>query len=342
MRDADPLHKAIRALEGQRALLGDAVVNTALAPLREQLAQLESALPRSGEQVLKQVSVLFLDVVGSTTLAQQLDPEEVSDVMDGCLQRCTEVVLAHGGKVLQYAGDSLLAAFGAETAREDDAERAVRAGLALLALGRRVGDEVRARHDHAGFDVRVGVHTGSVLLGGGVDEGGTIRGIAVNIAARMEQTAPAGALRISHDSYALVRGIFDVQAQAPLLYQHLQQQAADFNQPIPQSEWLTIEVCGNDARHVIFLAHGCTSFCEVHDAGQWLLTHREAAEAALRQLQEKRILLAMSQGGYSRIHDDLDRAFQRILSELRRQQNWRRDRATVTVAVSPAPQPSGQ
>jgi class 3 adenylate cyclase len=216
MRDADPLHKAIRALEGQRALLGDAVVNTALAPLREQLAQLESALPRSGEQVLKQVSVLFLDVVGSTTLAQQLDPEEVSDVMDGCLQRCTEVVLAHGGKVLQYAGDSLLAAFGAETAREDDAERAVRAGLALLALGRRVGDEVRARHDHAGFDVRVGVHTGSVLLGGGVDEGGTIRGIAVNIAARMEQTAPAGALRISHDSYALVRGIFDVQAQAPL------------------------------------------------------------------------------------------------------------------------------
>jgi hypothetical protein len=80
----------------------------------------------------------------------------------------------------------------------------------------------------------------------------------------------------------------------------------------------------------------------VHDAGQWLLTHREAAEAALRQLQEKRILLAMSQGGYSRIHDDLDRAFQRILSELRRQQNWRRDRATVTVAVSPAPQPSGQ
>lgn len=216
MRDADPLHKAIQALEGQRALLGDAVVNTALAPLREQLAQLESAPPRSGEQVLKQVSVLFLDVVGSTTLAQRLDPEEVSEVMDGCLQRCTEVVLAHGGKVRQYAGDSLLAAFGAEAAREDDAERAVRAGMALLALGRRIGDEVRARHEHEGFDVRVGVHTGSVLLGGGVDEGGTIRGIAVNIAARMEQTAPAGALRISHDSYALVRGIFDVEAQAPL------------------------------------------------------------------------------------------------------------------------------
>ncbi|MFY7949822.1 MAG: ATP-binding protein, partial [Gemmatimonas sp.] len=63
---------------------------------------------------------------------------------------------------------------------------------------------------------RVGIHTGGVLLGGGVDAEGTIRGIAVNIAARMEQTAPAGALRISHDTYAQVRGLFEVDAQEPL------------------------------------------------------------------------------------------------------------------------------
>ena len=77
----------------------------------------------------------------------------------------------------------------------------------------------------------------------------------------------------------------------------------------------------------------------MHDAGQWLLHHREEAEAAIRQLQEKRILMAMTQSGLNRIHDDLDRAFQRTLGELRRQQNWRRDRATVTVAVSPEPAP---
>lgn len=214
--DLNALRQAIRALEQQRASLGDAVVDSALAPLRDQLTKLDTAPPRSGEQVLKQVSVLFLDVVGSTTLAQRLDPEEVSAVMDGCLRRCTTVVQQHGGKVLQYAGDSLLAAFGAEVSREDDAERAVQAGLALLALGREVGHEVRAQHMHDGFDVRVGVHTGSVLLGGGVDQDGTIRGIAVNIAARMEQTAPAGALRISQDTYTLVRGIFDVEPQPPL------------------------------------------------------------------------------------------------------------------------------
>ena len=130
-----------------------------------------------------------------------------------------------------------------------------------------------------------------------------------------------------------------IKAQAPRLYQHLQLHAAEFNQPIPESDWLTTEVCGDDAQDVVFLAHGCASFCEVHDAGQWLLHHREEAEAAIRQLQEKRILMAMTQSGLNRIHDDLDRAFQRTLGELRRQQNWRRDRATVTVAVSPEPAP---
>ncbi|HSW27362.1 MAG TPA: adenylate/guanylate cyclase domain-containing protein, partial [Burkholderiaceae bacterium] len=167
-------------------------------------------------QALKQVSILFLDAVGSTTLSQKLDPEETSAVMDGALARASEVVQAHQGKVLQYAGDNLLAVFGAGDAREDDAERAVRCGLALLELGRALGSEVHAAHGHVGFNVRVGIHTGGVLLGGGVDAEGTIRGSAVNVAARMEQTAPAGALRISHDTYALVRGMFDVQPQPPL------------------------------------------------------------------------------------------------------------------------------
>ena len=64
--------------------------------------------------------------------------------------------------------------------------------------------------------VRVGVHTGEVLLGGGVDAEGSIRGQAVNIAARMEQTAPSGGLRISHDTYRHVRGVFTVETQPPL------------------------------------------------------------------------------------------------------------------------------
>ena len=160
-----------------------------------------------------------------------------------------------------------------------------------------------------------------------------------------ERDAIATALQLAITLSAVPAGgyptdtLAHIQAQAPRLYQHLQLHAAEFNQPIPESDWLTTEVCGDDAQDVVYLTHGCASFCEVHDAGQWLLHHREEAEAAIRQLQEKRILMAMTQSGLNRIHDDLDRAFQRTLGELRRQQNWRRDRATVTVAVSPEPAP---
>lgn len=210
-------------MEAQRAVLGDAVVDAAISGLLAKLGALQAArdaVARSPES-LRQVSVLFMDVVGSTALAQRLDPEEISDVMAGALSRGTAVVQAHGGRVLQYAGDNILAVFGADEASEDDTERAVRCGLALLTLGKTLGAEVLAAHGHADINVRVGVHTGVVLLGGGED--GSIRGQPVNIAARMEQSAPAGALRISHDSYVQVRGVFDVAAPEPLLVKGVDQ-----------------------------------------------------------------------------------------------------------------------
>lgn len=213
------LECAIAAFEAQRLPLGDEMVNMAVAPLKARLAVLlgTSAAPADEPtQVLKQVSILFLDVAGSTTLSQHLDPEAIGEVMDGALSRGTAIVVAHSGKVLQYAGDNILAVFGADVVREDDAERAVRCGLELLSLGKTLGAEVLAAHGHAGFDVRIGIHTGGVLLGGSLDEDSSIHGLAVNIAARMEQTAPPGALRISQDTYTQVRGVFLVEAQAPL------------------------------------------------------------------------------------------------------------------------------
>lgn len=231
------LHTAIAALEAQRGLLGDAVVDTAVAPLQAQLAALEApdppAPPESApvaqaEQALRVVSILFLDIVGSTSLSQSLDPEETHEVMDGTLMRCTAMVLKHGGKVLQYAGDNLLAVFGADKAQENDAERAVNAGLDMLAEGRLIGEEILRLHGYADFDVRIGVHTGGVLLGGGVDAEGSIRGMAVNIAARMEQAAPPGALRISQDTWRHVRGVFDVEPQPPIMVKGIEEPIASY------------------------------------------------------------------------------------------------------------------
>jgi predicted ATPase/class 3 adenylate cyclase len=188
-------------------------------------------------QALRQVSIVFMDLVGSTTLAQRLDPESVAQVMDGALARGTAIVQAHGGRVLQYAGDNILAAFGADAAHEDDAERAVLCGLALRVLGQELGREVAAAHGHAGFGVRVGIHTGGVLLGGGVDAEGSIRGVAVNIAARMEQTAPPGGLRISQDTWLQVRGLFEAEPQPPLAVKGVDE---------PVASWL---VTGPRPRH---------------------------------------------------------------------------------------------
>ncbi|MCX2862067.1 AAA family ATPase [Paucibacter sp. PLA-PC-4] len=208
------LQAAIAALESQRALLGEAVVDVAVAGLQAQAKALQAGAAGCAPaqtQALRLVSILFLDVVGSTALGQRLDPEEIHAVMDGAMARFTGVVRAHGGRVLQYAGDNLLAGFGADEVQEDDAERAARCGLALLAAGRSVAQQVQDEHGHQGFDVRVGIHSGQVLLGGGVDAEGTIRGSAVNIAARMEQCAPPGGLLISVDTYRLVQDRFDVQ-----------------------------------------------------------------------------------------------------------------------------------
>ena len=211
---AEQIESAIAALEAQRAVLGDAVVATAIAPLHDKLAALRLRSP--SEQQRKTVTVLFMDVVGSTQLTQRLDPEEVHAVMDTALVRLTELVRARQGRVLQYAGDSLLAAFGADQSLEDDAERAVRAGLDILAEAPLLAARFRERQGLEKFDLRVGIHTGPVLLGGGVDSAGNIRGASVNIAARMEQTAPPGTLRISHETYRNVRGLFEVEAQPPL------------------------------------------------------------------------------------------------------------------------------
>ncbi len=144
---AEQLAAAITALEAQRALLGDAVVDTALAPLREKLAALRAPEIAAAAQQLKQVSVLFVDVVGSTAMGQQLDPETIHEVMDSALERFTAAVQAEGGRVLQYTGDGMLAAFGTEAAGEDDVEAAIRAGLGIVeeAQAPRAAGAARAR-----------------------------------------------------------------------------------------------------------------------------------------------------------------------------------------------------
>ena len=211
-KDIEALRAAIAALESQRATLGDEVLELATAPLHARLASL---LRPAGLQH-RQLTVLFADVVGSTAMAQSLDAEDTLAILSAALRRMADIVEAHRGRVLRFTGDGLKAAFGMDKAREDDAARAVRAGLAIARAGREQAEAARRLHRVNDFAVRVGVHSGDVALGAGVDADNTAMGAAVNIAARMEQSAPPGALRISHDTWSLVRGLFEVEPQPPL------------------------------------------------------------------------------------------------------------------------------
>ena len=200
------------ALEGQRGLLGDDVVEQALAPLRARL----TALGQPAGLRHRQVTVLFADVAGSTAMAHRMEAEDALDVLGSAMERMAAVVERHQGRVLRFTGDGIKAAFGMDLAREDDAERAVRAGLAILQAAHELAETARRRHGLSDFAVRVGVHTGDVALGAGIDATNTAIGASVNVAARMEQTAPPGGLRISHDTWLHVRGLFDVEPQEPL------------------------------------------------------------------------------------------------------------------------------
>jgi class 3 adenylate cyclase/tetratricopeptide (TPR) repeat protein len=208
MTEREQLEQAIAALEAQRAVLGDAVVDPATAGLRRQLAELE---PTSAEQTRKQVTVLFADISGFTTMSEALDAEELGDTMSALWQRIDAVIVEHGGMIDKHIGDAVMALWGADEAREDDPERAIRAALAAQA-------ELAAFREERDVQLamRVGLNTGPVLLGEVRPGEFTAMGDTVNLASRMEHAAPVGGVLISHDTYRHVRGIFDVLPQDPL------------------------------------------------------------------------------------------------------------------------------
>ncbi len=203
------LQAGMAALEAQRASLGDAVVEAALVALRAKLAAL-SAQPQSQQR--KQATVLFADVSGFTTLSETMDAEDVAGIINAMWAVVDRAILDHGGYIDKHIGDAVMAVWGARDAREDDPERAVRAALAM-----QMAVVHFCQTHHAPLALRIGVNTGPVILGPvGTTGEFTAMGDAVNLASRVEHAAPVGGILISHDTYRHVRGIFDVQPQAPL------------------------------------------------------------------------------------------------------------------------------
>lgn len=201
------LDEAITALEGQRALLGDRVVDTALAPLAAQRDRLVASAV--GEQ-RKQVTVLFADLVDSTPVARSLDPEDLQQVMSRYYAAARVAVETEGGVVEKYIGDAVMAVFGLHRSREDDAARAVRAALAMRQALEQLDAHTQATYG-ARLPVRIGIDTGEVVVTGmGAGNSGEFLAVGetINRAARLQGAAAPGAILLSAEAAGQVRGAF--------------------------------------------------------------------------------------------------------------------------------------
>ena len=169
-------------------------------------AQPEREAP-SGER--RQLTVMFCDLVGSTSLSEQLDPEELQTVVRTYQEVSAQVIERHDGYIAQYLGDGLLVYFGYPAAHEDDAARAIRAGLEIVAALR----QARSQFPQP-VHVRVGIHTGPVVvsqMGGGSRHEQLALGETPNVAARVQGQAQPDEVVISAATQRLVVGLFETQ-----------------------------------------------------------------------------------------------------------------------------------
>ena len=162
----------------------------------------------------RQLTVMFCDLVDSTTLSGQLDPEDLRDVVRAYHQVCSAVITRFDGHIAQLLGDGLLVYFGYPQAHEDDAQRAVRAGLGILAAMDDLNQGLQ-RAPGIQLAVRLGIHTGLVVVGAMGGQGRQEQlalGETPNIAARIQGLAAPNTMAISDASYRLVQGYFACEA----------------------------------------------------------------------------------------------------------------------------------
>lgn len=168
--------------------------------------------PSPSHSERKQVTVLFADFSGFTTFAHKRDVEDVRDFMSSVWAKLDSIIAAHAGTTEKHIGDAIMAVFGAKQAREEDPAQAVRAALAMQASVK----EFALESSVAPLQMRIGLHTGLAVVGplGSLGEF-AVTGDTVNLASRLQVSAPTGGVLVSHDTYRHIHGLFDVQTLPP-------------------------------------------------------------------------------------------------------------------------------
>lgn len=188
----------------------------------------------------KPVTILFTDIVGSTSLAEKLDPEEWKEIINGAHQRVNQAVSRYGGTIAQFLGDGVLAFFGAPLTHEDDPVRAVHAALDIQQSISQYALELKGCVED--FQMRIGLNNGLVVVG---DVGSSAHleylavGDAVNLAARLQSAAQPGGILISENLARFVKATFELQSQGEMTLKGKAKPVTVFvvikRKPVPES-----------------------------------------------------------------------------------------------------------
>lgn len=171
--------------------------------------KIRAVQPTAGER--KVVTALFADFSVFSTTGKEIDPEDLPAIINQALDRLSPTIFHYEGTVAQVLGNSMLAFFGAPLAHEDDAVRAVRAGLEMVANARKLAEEMRRRQGLE-FELRIGLNTGQIVIGNITSQlkfEFTVVGDTVNLATRAQAAAPAMSVMITEDTHRLVSSVFE-------------------------------------------------------------------------------------------------------------------------------------
>src|SRR5215510_4118818 len=222
------LLEAIAALRAETP--GTAVPSTSAPPTLQQPDL------GTGEAERRQLTVMFCDIVGSTTLSTQIDPEDLRDLINAYHEAVAETVASFDGFVAKYMGDGVMIYFGYPQAHEDDAESAVRAGLAVIHAATELSGSVT-------LQVRIGIATGIAvvgdLIGAGISQERGVVGATPNLAARVLNLAKPNTIVIADGTRRQVGGLFDLEDLGP-------QELAGFGEP--QHAWRVLGESGVASR----------------------------------------------------------------------------------------------
>jgi class 3 adenylate cyclase/tetratricopeptide (TPR) repeat protein len=205
-------------MTGKNKLVGtDEVVENA-HPEGVKMATGSTGTSRSNVPQRRYLTILFCDLVGYTELSEQLDPEDLRDLQLQYQRLALTVMERYGGFVAQFSGDGVLVYFGYPTAHENDAERAVRAALELSDRLEELNVDLRGQH-LPDIAIRIGIHTGLIVIGSELASGGaqdhSIVGEAANLAARLQSDAPTNSVVVSGETFEMISGLFDYESLGP-------------------------------------------------------------------------------------------------------------------------------